>query len=60
MIKKLPKELATATKTVRHFRSWSSMDYYEEEIATLWGEYQVFRPQLDLANANPLYFTFIN
>ncbi|KAA0065132.1 heme peroxidase, plant/fungal/bacterial [Cucumis melo var. makuwa] len=43
VIKKLPKELASATKVVRHFRSWSGMDYYEEEIATLWEEYQVIR-----------------
>lgn len=55
VIKKLPKELASATKVVRHFRSWSGMDYYEEEIATLWEEYQVFLLHLDLVNANSHY-----
>ncbi|XP_011074208.1 uncharacterized protein At1g04910 isoform X1 [Sesamum indicum] len=43
IIKKLPKELATATRAVKHFKSWSGMDYYEEEIARLWEEYQVIR-----------------
>ncbi|XP_022997105.1 O-fucosyltransferase 7-like [Cucurbita maxima] len=43
VINKLPKELATATKIVKHFRSWSAKDYYEQEIATLWDEYQVIR-----------------
>lgn len=55
VIKKLPKELATATKVVRHFRSWSGMDYYEEEIATLWEEYQVCLLHLDVVNANLHY-----
>ncbi|KAI3460051.1 hypothetical protein Pfo_016714 [Paulownia fortunei] len=43
IIKKLPKELATATRAVKHFRSWSGTDYYEEEIARMWEEYQVIR-----------------
>uniref|UniRef100_M1D1G2 O-fucosyltransferase family protein n=1 Tax=Solanum tuberosum TaxID=4113 RepID=M1D1G2_SOLTU len=43
VIKKLPKELASATKAVKHFRSWSGVDYYEEEIARLWDEYQIIR-----------------
>ncbi|KAK6130677.1 hypothetical protein DH2020_035579 [Rehmannia glutinosa] len=43
IIKKLPKELATATRAVKHFRSWSGVDYYEEEIAKMWDEYQVIR-----------------
>ena len=55
MVKKLPKELASSLKIVRHFRSWSGMDYYEEEIATLWEEFQVFLLHLDLVNANPSY-----
>ncbi|KAF3445918.1 hypothetical protein FNV43_RR11095 [Rhamnella rubrinervis] len=43
IIKKLPKEMATATRAVKHFRSWSGMDYYEDEIASLWEDYQVIR-----------------
>lgn len=43
VVKKLPKELATATKAVKHFRSWSGMDYYQEDIAHMWDEYQVIR-----------------
>lgn len=41
IIKKLPKEMATAARAVKHFRSWSGMDYYEDEIASLWEDYQV-------------------
>lgn len=41
IIKKLPKELVNETRIVKHFRSWSGMDYYEDEIASLWEEYQV-------------------
>lgn len=41
VIKKFPKEMATATRAVKHFRSWSGMDYYENEIASLWEDYQV-------------------
>ncbi|KAL5711590.1 O-fucosyltransferase 7 [Ranunculus cassubicifolius] len=43
VIRKLPKELATATRAVKHFRSWSGMDYYEGEIARMWDDYQVIR-----------------
>ncbi|XP_042494000.1 O-fucosyltransferase 7-like isoform X1 [Macadamia integrifolia] len=43
VIKKLPKELANATRAVKHFRSWSGLDYYQDEIATMWEEYQVIR-----------------
>ncbi|ONI35209.1 hypothetical protein PRUPE_1G522600 [Prunus persica] len=43
IITKLPKELATGTRAVKHFRSWSGMDYYQEEIASLWEEYEVIR-----------------
>jgi len=42
VVKKLPKELATATRAVKHFRSWSSMDYYQEEIASMWEDYQAY------------------
>ncbi|XP_057974882.1 O-fucosyltransferase 7 isoform X2 [Malania oleifera] len=43
VIKKLPKVLATATRAVKHFRSWSGMDYYQNEIASMWEDYQVIR-----------------
>ncbi|XP_048331685.2 O-fucosyltransferase 7 isoform X2 [Ziziphus jujuba] len=43
VIKKLPKEFANATRAVKHFRSWSGMDYYENEIGSLWEDYQVIR-----------------
>ncbi|KAL3504786.1 hypothetical protein ACH5RR_034627 [Cinchona calisaya] len=43
IIKKLPMELKTATRAVKHFRSWSGIEYYEEEIASMWEEYQVIR-----------------
>uniref|UniRef100_A0A1D1XNQ2 O-fucosyltransferase family protein n=1 Tax=Anthurium amnicola TaxID=1678845 RepID=A0A1D1XNQ2_9ARAE len=43
IIKKLPKELATATKAVKHFRSWSGVEYYQDEISQLWNDYQVIR-----------------
>lgn len=41
VIKKLPKELAIATRAVKHFRSWSGIDYYQDEIASMWEDYQV-------------------
>ncbi|XP_042062223.1 O-fucosyltransferase 7-like isoform X4 [Salvia splendens] len=43
IIKKLPKELANATRAVKHFRSWSGVDYYEQEIASMWEDYKVIR-----------------
>ncbi|XP_058222042.1 O-fucosyltransferase 7-like isoform X2 [Rhododendron vialii] len=43
IIKKLPKELANATRAVKHFRSWSGIDYYQDEIASMWADYQVIR-----------------
>ncbi|KAK1288242.1 Uncharacterized protein QJS10_CPB19g01381 [Acorus calamus] len=43
VVKKLPKELATATKAVKHFRSWSGVEYYQDEISHLWDDYQVIR-----------------
>ncbi|KAI4307427.1 hypothetical protein L6164_030618 [Bauhinia variegata] len=43
IIKKLPKGLVNSTRIVKHFRSWSGMDYYENEIANLWEDYQVIR-----------------
>ncbi|KAL6984095.1 hypothetical protein U1Q18_017471, partial [Sarracenia purpurea var. burkii] len=43
VIKTLPKELSNATRAVKHFRSWSGIDYYEDEIASMWANYQVIR-----------------
>ncbi|XP_062101556.1 O-fucosyltransferase 7 isoform X3 [Humulus lupulus] len=43
VIKKLPKDLANATRAVKHFRSWSGMEYYEDEIASMWEDYEVIR-----------------
>ena len=42
VVKKLPKDLAPATRAVKHFRSWSSMDYYQEEIASMLEDYQAY------------------
>ncbi|XP_019153269.1 PREDICTED: uncharacterized protein At1g04910-like isoform X2 [Ipomoea nil] len=43
IIRKLPIELENASRAVKHFRSWSGMDYYAEEIAGMWNEYKVIR-----------------
>ncbi|XP_050376531.1 O-fucosyltransferase 7 isoform X2 [Argentina anserina] len=43
IIKMLPTELVTGTRAVKHFRSWSGMDYYQDEIANMWEEYEVIR-----------------
>ncbi|KAH7679673.1 GDP-fucose protein O-fucosyltransferase protein [Dioscorea alata] len=43
IVKKLPKEFATATKAVKQFISWSGVEYYQGEIARLWDDYQVIR-----------------
>ncbi|RDY00555.1 hypothetical protein CR513_16251 [Mucuna pruriens] len=55
IVKKLPKELVNATRVVKQFISWSGMDYYQNEIANLWEEYQVIRASKSdsrLANNN--------
>ncbi|RLN12167.1 hypothetical protein C2845_PM09G09120 [Panicum miliaceum] len=41
--KKLPKELVKAPKSVRYFKSWSGVDYYQDEISPLWDHRQVIR-----------------
>lgn len=41
IVKKLPKELAMATKAVKYFTSWSGAGYYQDEISRLWADYQV-------------------
>ncbi|KAJ6843467.1 uncharacterized protein M6B38_296770 [Iris pallida] len=43
IVKKLPKELATSTKAIKYFTSWSDVKYYEDEISHLWDDYQVIR-----------------
>ncbi|XP_042452196.1 O-fucosyltransferase 7-like [Zingiber officinale] len=43
IVKKLPKELATVTKTVKYFRSWSPLEYYQDEISKLWDDYKVIK-----------------
>lgn len=41
VVKKLPKELLSAPKAHKHFTSWSSAKYYQEEIVQLWEDYKV-------------------
>ncbi|CAI0549220.1 unnamed protein product [Linum tenue] len=41
IVRKLPKDMSGVTKAVKHFRSWSGMDYYKEEISSLWEDYKV-------------------
>ncbi|KAJ4916407.1 O-fucosyltransferase family protein [Raphanus sativus] len=43
VIKKLPKGIDGLTKVVKHFKSYSGLRYYQNEIATMWGEYKVIR-----------------
>ncbi|CAO2834314.1 unnamed protein product [Amaranthus hypochondriacus] len=43
VVEKLPKELSTAPRAVKHFRSWSGLDYYQNEIAGMWSNFQVIR-----------------
>ncbi|KAK7275793.1 hypothetical protein RIF29_16916 [Crotalaria pallida] len=55
IIKKLPKELVNETRIVKQFISWSGIDYYENEIASLFEEFQVIRASKSdsrLANNN--------
>ncbi|XP_020210275.1 O-fucosyltransferase 7 [Cajanus cajan] len=55
IIKKLPQDLVNVTRVVKQFISWSGMDYYENEIASLWENYQVIRASKSdsrLANNN--------
>lgn len=58
IIKKLPIELVMVNETgmvKQQFRSWSGMDYYENEIARLWEDHEVIRASKSdsrLANNN--------
>ncbi|CAM8946401.1 unnamed protein product [Rhodiola kirilowii] len=55
IVRKLPEELSNATIAVKEFRSWSGVEYYQDEIANIWKEYQVIRADKSdsrLANNN--------
>ncbi|XP_010498714.1 PREDICTED: uncharacterized protein At1g04910-like [Camelina sativa] len=43
VIKKLPKGIDGLTKVVKHFKSYSGLSYYKNEIASMWDEYKVIR-----------------
>ncbi|KAJ8772076.1 hypothetical protein K2173_027253 [Erythroxylum novogranatense] len=43
IMKKLPNDVVGSAKLVKHFRSWSGLDYYQDEIASLWEDYEVIR-----------------
>ncbi|CAD5167668.1 unnamed protein product [Musa acuminata subsp. malaccensis] len=43
IVKKLPKELAASTKIVKYFKSWSGVEYYQDEISRLWNDNKVIR-----------------
>ncbi|KAL5992545.1 O-fucosyltransferase 7 [Asimina triloba] len=55
VIKRLPKELEMSIKAVKYFRSWSGVEYYQDEIYPMWDEFKVIRAaksDLRLANNN--------
>lgn len=43
VIEKLPKDIPPDKKAVKHFRSWSGLTYYQDEIAPMWEENMVIR-----------------
>ncbi|KAF3788455.1 Uncharacterized protein EJ110_NYTH08702 [Nymphaea thermarum] len=43
IVKKLPKEMLAAPKILKHFRSWSGLEYYMYEISSLWKDYEVIQ-----------------
>ncbi|KAJ6709532.1 O-FUCOSYLTRANSFERASE 7 [Salix koriyanagi] len=43
VIKKLPKEMGGAPIAIKYFKSWSGMDYYQEEISSMWADYKVIQ-----------------
>ena len=43
VIKKLPKEMDGAPIAIKYFKSWSGMDYYQEEISSMWADYKVYQ-----------------
>lgn len=42
IMKKLPKEFAAATKSVKYFKSWSGIEYYRDKISQLWDYHKVW------------------
>lgn len=44
VVKKLPKGISRFIKVVKHFKTYSDMDYYQNEIAGMWDEYKVCCP----------------
>ncbi|KAF1871258.1 hypothetical protein Lal_00020050 [Lupinus albus] len=55
IIKKLPKSVAKPTRIVKQFKSWSGVNYYENEIAAMWDHFKVIRASKSdsrLANNN--------
>lgn len=55
VVRKLPKELHSARKAHKQFRSWSTVKYYQEEIVQLWEDYKIIRASKSdsrLANNN--------
>ncbi|KAL9396322.1 hypothetical protein Peur_010575 [Populus x canadensis] len=55
VIKKLPMEMGGATKADKYFKSWSGMDYYQGEIASMWADYKIIlaaKTDSRLANNN--------
>ncbi|XP_074577234.1 O-fucosyltransferase 7-like [Curcuma longa] len=43
VVKKIPKELIMTTTAVIHFRSWSGVDYYQNEILPMWDNHLVIK-----------------
>ncbi|GKV33652.1 hypothetical protein SLEP1_g42132 [Rubroshorea leprosula] len=43
VIKKPPKDIPSGAKVVKHFKSWSGLHYYQDDIAPMWEEYKVIR-----------------
>ncbi|XP_042397617.1 O-fucosyltransferase 7-like isoform X2 [Zingiber officinale] len=43
VVKKIPKELTPTTTAVIHFRSWSGVDYYQNEILPMWDNHLVIK-----------------
>ncbi|KAG0480339.1 hypothetical protein HPP92_011197 [Vanilla planifolia] len=55
IVKKLPKEMKKESKVLKHFISWSSIEYYQEDISRLWDKYKVIhaaKSDSRLANNN--------
>lgn len=55
VVKKLPKELMTTAKAVVHFRSWSGLEYYQNDISKMWDNHMVYW----LESEFPLYLLWL-